>query len=236
VSASTPSNHRAVAGVKTAAIVLAGGQSSRMGFDKMFADLDGQPVLAHSIAVFESCSDVAIIVVVASVGSIDRVRSLVEQKGWSKVRAVVTGGDRRQDSVAAGLDRVPDSTIVAIHDGARPLVTAELISAGIRHATVAGGAVPVVPVADTIKVVDSDGAVLRTLDRTTLRAAQTPQVFRTEIIQAAHRAIHDEATDDATMVERIGATVIGYSGDRRNLKITTPEDLDIARALLRSRQ
>jgi 2-C-methyl-D-erythritol 4-phosphate cytidylyltransferase len=234
VSATVSGGDRAAASGTTAAIVLAGGQSTRMGFDKMFADLDGEPVLARSVAAFESCSDVAIIVLVAAASSMDRVRLLVEQKGWAKVRAVVTGGTRRQDSVANGLGSIADSAVVAIHDGARPLVTTDTISTGIHLAREAGAAVPVVPIADTVKVVDSDGIVIRTLDRATLRAAQTPQVFQIHIIQAAHRTIRDEVTDDAAMAELCGATIISYPGDRRNLKITTPEDLEIARVLLRS--
>lgn len=215
-----------------AAVIVAAGQSTRMGFDKLFADLAGRSVLARAIDVFEACPDVAIIVLVASVDSSERVAELVRLGEWQKVARVCIGGARRQDSVAAGLAEVGEAEIVAIHDGARPLVSARMIAEGIRLARERGAAVPLVPIVDTIKSIRTDDRIGETVDRSRLRAAQTPQVFRTALIREAHRRHAGEATDDAAMVECLGEPVFGFPGDRLNLKITTPEDLVIARSLL----
>ncbi len=226
---------------RVAAIIPAAGQSTRVGFDKLFANLDGSPVLAHTINAFERWSAIDIIVLVTSAGSHDRVKALVARSDWPKVRDICLGGRRRQDSVAAGLALVEDADVVAIHDGARPLVSSQLIERGVRAAREWGAAVPLVPVVDTIKVVkgpandpEGDGVetIVDTPDRSRLRTVQTPQVFQRQIIARAHRAITEEVTDDASMVERLGLPVVGFPGERRNIKITTADDLAVARALL----
>lgn len=215
---------------RAAAIVLAAGLSSRMGFDKLAADLGGEPVLGRAIEAFDSCPAIDAIVVVASESAWTQVHELAARRNWAKLARVCRGGARRQDSVAAGLREVGDADVVAIHDGARALVRHHLIAEGVVLAREHGAAVPVVPLVDTIKLVAGE-AIVETLDRSRLRAAQTPQTFRLELIRAAHAAVAEDATDDAAMVERLGHPVVAYPGESRNFKITTPDDLALARWL-----
>ena len=157
------------------------------------------------------------------------------QAGWSKVTDVCPGGERRQDSVAAGLGRLKDSNWVVIHDGARPLIAAALIEAGLEAAEASGAAVAAVPVSDTIKVAGDDLFVQGTPPRQRLWAVQTPQVFRFDIITNAYRKAEAEVTDDATLVERLGYRVKLYMGSYDNIKVTTANDLALAEVLLRKR-
>jgi 2-C-methyl-D-erythritol 4-phosphate cytidylyltransferase len=143
---------------------------------------------------------------------------------------IVLGGERRRDSVAAGLRVVLDCEWVVVHDGARPFVTPDLISRGLEAARLSGAAIAAVPVNDTIKAV-RDEVVVDTVDRSTLWAAQTPQVFRTALLWEAHHRTAGDTTDDAAMVEALGTAVRVYPGAYGNMKVTFPEDLDLARAL-----
>ena len=222
---------------KVGAIIVAAGSSRRMGnIDKMFAQLGGTPVLARSVDVFNRCSFVDQIVIVLNQFNIDRGRGLVAERSWSKVVAVCLGGERRQDSVREGLKRLSGCQWVAIHDGARPLISADLIEKGLAAAQESGAAVCAVPVTDTIKVVDTDGRVLETPARESLWMVQTPQVFRFDIIEKAHRQAEGEVTDDATLVERLGYKVKVYMGSYDNIKVTTPQDLVLAEMLLKERE
>ena len=145
---------------------------------------------------------------------------------------ICPGGPRRQDSVRLGLEALPECRWVVVHDGARPLVTAALIEAGLAAAAETGAAIAAVPLADTLKEAAEDGLIRRTLDRRNLWAAQTPQVFEYELLREAHRLAQGEATDDAALVEALGRRVKVFPGSPRNLKVTTAADLALAQALL----
>ena len=194
--------------------------------DKVFAPLVGHPLVSHSVDALERCHLIDRIVVVLGEHGIERGWELVRRFGWSKV-SVVAGGHRRQDSVRAGLPPLVDTDWIVVHDGARPLagdaVFMRVIQA-VRDG--ADAAVPVIDLTDTIRRRDGGAA-----DRSQFVAVQTPQAFRADVLRAAHAAGAD-ATDDATLVEAAGGTVVTVAGDSRNLKITEPHDLVVAEALL----
>ncbi|MCD6453297.1 MAG: 2-C-methyl-D-erythritol 4-phosphate cytidylyltransferase [Dehalococcoidales bacterium] len=218
---------------KVATVIVAAGSSQRMGgVDKVLALLGGKPILARAVDTFQKCNPIDQIVVVANKQSLEQCQQLVASYGWSKVTDVCVGGKQRQDSVAAGLNCLRDSEWVVIHDGARPLVTEELIYRGLAEARETGAAVAAVPVTDTIKLVGDDNIVKETMPRHRLQAAQTPQVFRRDIITSAYREIIKNVTDDASLVERLGVRVKLYPGSYDNIKITTPRDLALAEMLL----
>ena len=207
------------------------------GADKLFAPLAGRPLLAHSLDAFQRCPAVERVVLVLSERNRRQGEALVEGGAFSKVEAVCLGGGRRQDSVRAGLSALeglaPHDWVV-VHDGARPLVTPALIEAGLAAACETGAAACAVPVQDTVKEVDEGGLVRKTLDRERLWLVQTPQVFRYDMLRDAHRRGRAYATDDASLVEALGQRVRLYVGSRRNLKVTTPQDLALAEALLKA--
>lgn len=215
------------------AIIVAAGSGTRMeGLDKLFSIIGGRPLLAHAVAAFEECWTVQKIVVVLSEDNYERGRAMLAEQKFTKVAGVCTGGARRQDSVHCGLQALGGVDWVAVHDGGRPLVRPGMIARGLAAARETGASVPVVPLVDTIKEVDASGNVLRTLDRSRLRAAQTPQCFRYGLLLRAHREITEDVTDDAAMMELLGVPVKTYEGRRRNIKITTPDDLALAEAYL----
>ena len=214
---------------KVGAVITAAGESQRMGeVDKMFALLGGEPVLVRVVEVFQGCDLIDQIVLVVSKQSLKKCRELVVDQGWFKVVDTCPGGERRQDSVAAGLKRLEDCHWIVIHDGARPLVTEDLIRRGLEEAEETGAATAAVPVTDTIKVAGDDRLVQYTPLRHNLWAVQTPQVFRFDIITQAHRRVKAEVTDDASLVEQLGYKVKLYMGAYDNIKITTPDDLALA--------
>jgi len=219
------------------AIIVAAGRSERMdGLDKVFAPLAGRPLLAWTLAAFRKCDDVDDMVIVARPRSVMKVEALAREWRFDKVRDVVSGGAARQDSVRAGLDAARHAEIVVVHDAARPLVTPELISEGVALARETGAALCAVPARDTLKEVDGHPPVVTaTLDRSRIWLAQTPQAFRRELLIEAHARASAPATDDAALVEALGHAVRVYRGDESNLKVTTPEDLILAEALLRAR-
>ncbi len=222
---------------KVAAIIAAAGDSRRMGgADKLFAPIAGRPVLARVIDVFEKCKSIDQIIVVVSLKNVEKCRRLVASEKWSKVAEVCPGGKQRQDSVAEGLKKLKYAAWVVIHDGARPLVTNDLIEKGLEAAKETGAAAAAVPVTDTIKVAGADDIVRQTLPRQNLRAVQTPQVFRIDVIQNSYRHAPGEATDDASLVEKAGYKVKLYPGSYDNIKITTPADLAIAEVLWKERE
>lgn len=219
-----------------AAVVPAAGSSSRMaGRDKILLPLGEQPVLAHTIRALELCPLITEIVIVTRRDLIVPIGQLCRDCGFTKVTKVVPGGETRTHSVLHGVQEVSaDAELIAIHDGARPLVSQEVLEAAITRAAQCGAAAPAVPVKDTVKRA-RDGVVEATLDRAELFAVQTPQVFQVDLIRTAlARALEEgaELTDDCAAVERLGIGVALTRGDYRNLKLTTPEDLAVAEALL----
>ena len=222
---------------RAAAILLAAGRGDRMGgLDKALVPLAGLPAAAHAIRAFAACAGIDQIVLVASDTNADALRGLGAAHGGGKVTAVVPGGSRRQDSVAAGLAALSEVELVAVHDVARPLVERATIERGLALAAQHGAAVPAAPVADTIKEAAPDGRVLRTLPRDRLWAAQTPQVFSLALLRRAHAGGGGATvSDDAALVEALGAPVVLYEAPAANLKLTHPSDLLLAGALLAAR-
>lgn len=220
------------------AVVPAAGSSTRMGEDKILLPLGDQPVLVRTLLVLEACPLIQEIVVVTREDLIVPVSQLCRDYGLGKVRQIVVGGATRTLSVLAGIREASRETgLIAIHDGARPFVTQEVLEAAIRKAAECGAAAPAVPVTDTIKRA-RDGVVEETLDRETLFAVQTPQVFEAALIQAALQKAAEEGlslTDDCAAVERLGMSVALTPGDPSNLKLTTPEDLDLGLGILQGR-
>lgn len=224
---------------KCAAIIVAAGSASRMkGTDKIMAELCGEAVLLHAIRPFEACEEIKQIIVVTREDLLEPISRLCVQKRMTKVTKVVLGGETRADSVQCGLDWVDKKCdYVAIHDGARPLVTEKIIHDAIRKAVKFGAAAPAVPVKDTIKVAHG-GFVEETPDRSALYAVQTPQVFDLAVYRAAlEKAISEKqaVTDDCSAAEALGVKVCLTEGSDENIKITTPTDLLIAEALLNGR-
>lgn len=218
-------------------VVVAAGRGTRMGDgggDKNFADLAGLPVIVRTLRAFDRHPAVDAIALVLRADQLDRGRALVAEHGLTRVVAICPGGERRQDSARRGIEAVAAAgcTIVLIHDGARPLVDAETIGRGIELARAHGAAVAAAPVVDTVKRVDAERRVTGTPRRDELWAVQTPQCFRLELLARAHRAASADVTDDAALVEALGHPVLVYPSPRRNLKITAPDDLVIAAALL----
>ena len=214
------------------AVIVAAGSSQRMGgADKVFALLGRKPVLSRVVEAFQGCSPIDRIVVVLSEQNLERGKQLVLKQGGAKIIDVCAGGRRRQDSVAAGLRRLGSCDWVVIHDGARPLVTVDLINRGLEAAKETGAAVAAVPVTDTIKLAGDDRIVHQTPPRQNLWAVQTPQVFRIDIITEAYRRAKSEVTDDASLVEQVGYKVKLYIGSYDNIKVTTPDDLALAEVL-----
>ena len=221
-----------------AAVIVAGGSARRFGSDKLMADLAGLPVLMRSVLAFQRCEAINFIVVAARADMVEEVERLCREHGVTKLTAVVPGGETRAKSCLAGVMAVPpEAELIAIHDGARPLVTDEVILDGLWTACRHTAALPAVPVRDTIKVA-SDGVVEDTPDRAHLWAAQTPQCFQADLIRAALTDAAEnapEVTDDCLAVERIGGKIYISRGSEENIKITTPLDLELARALLAGR-
>ncbi len=218
------------------AVIVAAGSGLRMGGgDKLFAPLCGELLLARVLGVFQSCKAIDRIAVVVREEKVTETQELIAERGWSKVGEVCIGGTRRQDSVRAGLERLKGCEWVVVHDGARPLVTGDLIESGLKAATDTGAAVAAVPVTDTIKVAGPDRVVRYTPARDSMWAVQTPQVFRYDILKKAYRKVKDEVTDDATVVEQLGHRVVLYRGSYDNIKITNPDDLILAEVLLQKR-
>ena len=234
--------------IKTAAIVLAAGQGKRMqsAVAKQFLLLNNEPVVCHSLRAFEE-SEVETIVLVTGADEIQFCKDeIVEKYGFKKVSAIVVGGKERYHSVYEGLCALVEvldaGGIVLIHDGARPMVTQEIIARTIEEAKAHGACVAAMPVKDTIKVADSNGFAAATLDRSTLWQIQTPQTFVYELVYGAYqKLLSDETyqkgiTDDAMVVESMcGGSVKLVEGNYENIKVTTPEDMIVAESFLKKR-
>ena len=220
------------------AVIVAAGSASRMGgIDKVMAPLGGEPMILRTVRAFEDCEAVKEIVIVTRKDLMGSIAELCS--GFTKIRSVVQGGGSRQESVKLGLLAFSKEVrLAAVHDGARPLVSGELIDKVIRAAHSYGAATPAIPVKDTIKVLEG-GFIAATPDRSTLRAVQTPQVIDRDLLLGALEKAEQEGvalTDDCSAVEHIGMRVRLVEGEERNLKVTTPLDLKIAELLLEEKK
>jgi 2-C-methyl-D-erythritol 4-phosphate cytidylyltransferase len=216
------------------AVIVAAGNASRMGgIDKVMAQLKGEPMIVRTVRTFQDCDAISEIVIVTRPDLIVPISQLCRE--MPKVKAVVAGGKDRAESVHLGMNALSeDIKLAAIHDGARPMATWQLIDRCIRAANTYGAAAPAIPVKDTIKVV-TGGVVSSTPDRETLKAVQTPQVFDFDLLRGAlQKARLEDAkiTDDCSAVENMGMSVKIVEGDERNIKITTPLDLKLAEMIL----
>ncbi|MCX5751429.1 MAG: 2-C-methyl-D-erythritol 4-phosphate cytidylyltransferase [Candidatus Saganbacteria bacterium] len=220
--------------MKTSVIITAGGYGKRMGSPsgKQFLEIAGKPILEWTISAFLAIKEINEVIVVINKEDFDKLKHL-------KVK-LAEAGERRQDSVYNGLQKVTEGCdIVVIHDGARPLVTSQLIRASIAGAALHGASVVAVSVKDTIKEVSAEGFILNTADRSLLWAAQTPQTFKYHLIKEAYEKAKSDGffvTDDASLVERLGYPVKIVEGSYENIKVTTPEDLAVAEQILRLRK
>ena len=223
------------------AVILAAGLGKRMqaGHNKQFIEICGQSVLTHTLTVFAQIPEIAKIILVVRAGEEDTCRNMIPEIAESKT-VLAIGGKERQDSVHNGIRAITwECEYILIHDGARPLVTEEVIRRTLLAAQNSGAAICAVPVKDTIKQADSDGNVLATIPRESLWAVQTPQVFRADLIRRAYENayVHNHyGTDDASLVEYLGEKIKIVTGDYENIKITTPEDIPTAEQILQKRQ
>lgn len=214
------------------AIIVAAGTGTRFGGDtpKQFRDLHGKSVLFHTIDRFQNCNSIDSIVLVLAEERLDHGRQFCGE--FAKITAVVPGGPTRAESVKNGLDAVSEDGIVAIHDGARPLVTLEEIKKTVESAEEFGAACLVMPVADTIKRV-SNGKIVGTIPRETLRRAATPQCFRRDLIRKAFESGYENVTDECMLVEKMGIQIAIVEGSARNIKLTFEDDLETAAGFIK---
>ena len=223
------------------AILVAAGGSTRMGTSdsKQFIELLGKPAIEYTLRAFESCALISEIVVVCRAQDGDRIKKLVRSAHFNKVNAIVEGGDCRAQSVQNGIAAADRRTqYYAIHDGARPLITPEEITAVVEAALETGAATLGTAVTDTIKFADSDNVITSTPDRSQLRAVQTPQVFEKELYTLAlsEATELDSVTDDCSLIEKMGGEVQIVEGSRENIKLTVPVDIAVAETILSLRK
>ncbi|MQG74009.1 MAG: 2-C-methyl-D-erythritol 4-phosphate cytidylyltransferase [SAR202 cluster bacterium] len=219
-----------------AAVLVAAGSSSRMnGDDKIFLDLCSRPIIEHSLSVFMNSGLFETTILVLSKNSINLAHDKLSDY-LAEGLILTTGGARRQDSVLRGLEKIQKTPVVAIHDGARPCITQSILEQGLEKVEKTGAAIPVIPITDTVKRLNDIGRVETTLPRKNYKFSQTPQFFDLDLIRKAHRKIIKDVTDDASMIEMIGGEVEVFDGDIENLKITTSNDLVIARNILEARK
>jgi 2-C-methyl-D-erythritol 4-phosphate cytidylyltransferase len=221
------------------AIIVAAGSSRRMGFDKLFETIAGKPVLAHTIAAFENAKSVSQILVVARKNRRGEIENIVRDQNWKKVGSVVTGGERRQDSVRAGLSHLDESAqYVAVHDAARPLITPEQIERVFRQCRLHGAAALAASITDTVKRSDKNLYVTESVDRHQIFAMQTPQIFARELLIEGYETVAAKnilVTDEVSAVEYLGRKVVLVPNEDFNFKITYPRDLPLAEFVLRQR-
>jgi 2-C-methyl-D-erythritol 4-phosphate cytidylyltransferase len=221
------------------AILVAAGDSRRMGFDKVFATIAGRSVIAHSIDAFERAACVGEIIVVGRKDRLEEIKAVVRAENFKKVRLIIPGGKHRQDSVRAGLDQVAgDAKYVAVHDAARPLITTTQIERVFEQCRIHAAASLAEPIGDTLKYADTEFFVIGQVDRHQLYAMQTPQVFERRLIEDAYKTVHAEnvsVTDEVSAVERLGRRVILVPNQDSNFKITYPRDLALAEFVLTQR-
>ena len=219
------------------AVIVAAGTASRMGgIDKVMAPLENEPMIVRTVRTFQNCDAIKEIVIVTREDLIPKISSICGK--FEKVKAVVVGGKDRAESVRNGLGMLSNKVkLVAVQDGARPLITDAVIDRTVRAAHTYGAAAPAIPVKDTIKVVEG-GIVATTPDRNTLKAIQTPQVFDFDLLRGALKKAEQEGaaiTDDCSAVERLGMKVRIVEGDEKNIKVTTPIDLKVAELFMEER-
>lgn len=221
------------------AVIPAAGSSERMGgVDKLLADLDGMPVIARTLLVFQQSPRISEIILVTNRDNISVFMKIAAEYDITKVRELVGGGKNRQESVYNGLKRLR-TKYAAIHDGARPLLSEKLLESLLDGVIGQDGCIPVIPVNDTVKIVGESGVIISTPPRESLFLAQTPQVFSGELIRKAHEEAREKgkiATDDASLMEWMNFKVRTIPGERENVKLTTQEDIEAARAFLRKRK
>ena len=221
------------------AIIVAAGDSRRMGFDKLFATIAGRPVIAHTIHAFERAACVDEIIVVARKDRLDEIKAIVRGGNFKTVRSIIPGGKHRQDSVRAGLDHLEATArYVAIHDAARPLITADQIERVFEQCRIHAAASLAEPISDTLKYADTEFFVAGPVDRHQLYAMQTPQVFERRLIEDGYRAVYAEnasVTDEVSAVERLGRKVVLVPNTDLNFKITYPRDLALAEFVIHER-
>ncbi len=220
-------------------VVVAAGSSKRMGSDKIMANLGGMPVLARTLKAFENSKLVDEIIVVTKADRIEEIADACTKFGITKVQKVVCGGSSRMESALAGVSEVnPKAKLIAIHDGARPLVTDLIIKRTVYSAWEHLSAVPVLKNTDTLKEVDEEGVVVNSVDREKVVRVQTPQVFSADLIKGAlTKAVTEklQLTDDCSAMAMMGVKTFTVTGDEDNIKLTTPRDFFIAEAILRNR-
>jgi 2-C-methyl-D-erythritol 4-phosphate cytidylyltransferase len=222
------------------AIVVAGGQGTRFGGNrpKQFLEIHGIPVIIHTLRRFEQSRQIEQVVVVLPLADVNAFQSLIEKFKLQKVGRIVAGGETRAQSVRNGLAAIDEASVVAVHDAVRPLVTSDEIDRVVAAAAETGAAILVAPVSDTIKQVQAE-QIVRTVPRPELRRALTPQAFHFQILKRAYQDLEQleaadlDVTDDSFLAERLDIAVHVVEGSARNIKITAPEDLAIADALLR---
>ena len=222
------------------AVIVSAGNSTRMGgINKQFLELDGAPVIANTITMFQRCRMIDEIIIVTRESDIDEIAKLVKEYDFTKVSDIVPGGETRQLSVYEGVTATSNiADLVVIHDGARPLVTLNVIEETIKTAAEYGAAATGVKVKDTVKVVDDNDNIIDTPDRAYMRFIQTPQVFDKKLYLDAVNIVENskDFTDDCMLVEAFGKTVKYVDGDYENIKITTPEDIELAKNYLNRRR
>ena len=205
------------------------------GIDKTFASVLGQPLILHTLSVFLDCPDIRRVVLVLPESNIEKARALLEGVDNCEKLTLCAGGERRQDSATRGLDALGPCGWVAVHDGARPCLSPDILQRALADARLHGSAVVAVPVTDTINRADSDVFLSATVPREGLWAVQTPQIFPFSVLQRAYWEVSENVTDDASMVERLGVKIKLTPGSPTNLKVTNPEDLELAEMILKSR-
>ena len=223
---------------KISAIVVAAGNSTRMGknVNKIFINLFSKPVLYYSLKELQKTSFINEIVIVTKEEDIPAVTELAQKYKIRKVTSVVKGGATRRESVKCGLDAISDADYIAIHDGARPCITANEINITVELAKRYGAAALGCKVVDTLKTVDENGFIRGTVDRSSLWQVQTPQIFKADVIKEAYELPDDGATDDCMVVEKTGTKIFMVEGSMSNIKITTNDDVSLAMAILQSRK
>ncbi len=221
------------------AVIVAAGSAQRMGADKVMMELGCMPVLARTLLAFQNCAEIDEIIVVTRMEKVEEIAALCKKYGVTKVSKVIRGGKTRMESALAGVSEVrSDAKLIAIHDGARPFVTDEVICRTVDAAAAYMSAVPVIRSTDTLKAVDENGLIIGSVDRESTVRVQTPQVFNADLIKGAlTKAVRDglTLTDDCSAIEIMGIKTHTVDGDEDNIKLTTPRDVQLGELIVKAR-